>query len=201
MRRRYGMDRRETAMSFGHPQPDRRRLAPLPENLFREPIDFLIADHARIRTACDELKALAQSEFGNVSIVQQLLTFLARDLASHFGDEEEVLVPRLRQNWPSANRIELERILNRLQTQHRHDLALSGRLLPFLSRMIAGKSVGDSKNFADDASSLAASLRRNLAWEEEALLHPARHHLSGADLTAIGRAMAARRGVAYPEPD
>jgi hemerythrin-like domain-containing protein len=49
------------------------------------------------------------------------------------------------------------------------------------------------------ATAFTATMRSHLAWEERVILPLARRRLSTAQAEAIGRRMAARRGVAYPE--
>jgi hypothetical protein len=188
-------------MSTGHSPGRGRQLAPLPENLFRAPIDFLIADHARIRGVCDGLDLLARSEARHVDreAAAQALAFLERDLPRHFRDEEDVLMPQLRRSWPAGGRAALEKNLRSLQQQHRHDTSLSVRLLPLLRRMAAGAPAASEKVFSECCAALTVSLGRNLAWEEGAILRPAARYLSASDLEVLGRAMAARHGIAFPE--
>lgn len=185
-----------------NPAGESMRTAPLPENLFREPIDFLIADHARIRTVCNGIECLKRGDSRpyESDVAARCVEFLERDLINHFRDEEEDLAPHLRQQWPVGDRDQLERNLHALVHQHRHDHFLSLRTLPLLPQIAAGAGQSE-KELAVYAVSLIASLRRNLAWEEEAILRPARSHLSEADLAILGRRMSTRRGVGYPEFD
>jgi Hemerythrin HHE cation binding domain len=188
-------------MSTGHSPGHGRQLAPLPENLFRAPIDFLIADHARIRRVCDGLDLLAHSEARQIDpeAAALALAFLEQDLPRHFRDEEDFLVPQLRRSWPAGGRAALERNLHSLQQQHRHDTSLSVRILPPLRRMAAGSPATTEREFSECCAALTVSLGRNLAWEEDAILRPAARYLSTRDLETLGRAMAARHGVAFPE--
>lgn len=178
-------------------------MAPLPENLFRAPIDYLIADHARIRRICDSLDLLARGEARQIDrqVAAFSLAFLEHELPRHFRDEEEFLVPQVRRSWPPGDLAALEKNLYSLQQQHRHDTSLSLRLLLPLRRMAAGSAAGTEKEFAESCAALTVALRRNLAWEEEAILRPAARHLGASDLEALGRAMAMRHGVAFPEFD
>ncbi|MFM9842311.1 MAG: hemerythrin domain-containing protein [Dongiaceae bacterium] len=178
-----------------------RQLAPLPENLFRAPIDFLIADHARIRAMCDGLDLLARGteQHADPDATAPIAAFLERDLPSHFRDEEDVLAPQLRRSWTAGGQAVLESDLQRLQEQHRHDTALSRRLMPVLRQLAAGALAAADKEFANRCAAFTVSLRRNLAWEEETILKAAQRHLSASDLDSIGRAMSAGHGVAFPE--
>jgi hemerythrin-like domain-containing protein len=188
-------------MGTGHPLGRGRQLAPLPENLFRAPIDYLIADHARIRAMCDGLDLLARGTEQDADPAAAALTaeFLERDLPSHFRDEEQVLAPQLRRSWPAGGQAVLERDLQRLQEQHRHDTALRLRLLPMLRQLATGALAAEDKEFGARCAAFTVSLRRNLAWEEETILKAAQRHLAASDLNLVGRAMSAAHGVAFPE--
>jgi hemerythrin-like domain-containing protein len=188
-------------MGTGYSPGRGRQLAPLPENLFRAPIDFLIADHARIRAMCDGLDLLARGTEQHADPDAAALTaaFLERDLPRHFRDEEDVLVPQLRRSCQAGGPAVLERDIQRLQEQHRHDTALRLRLLPMLHRLAAGAPAAEDKEFGARCAAFTVSLRRNLAWEEETILKAAQRHLSSSDLNLVGRAMSAARGVVFPE--
>jgi hemerythrin-like domain-containing protein len=188
-------------MGTGHPLGRGRQLAPLPENLFRAPIDYLIADHARIRAMCDGLDLLAHGieQRADPDAAAHTAAFLELDLPRHFLDEEAVLAPQLRRSWPAGGQAVLERDIQRLQEQHRQDTALRLRLLPMLRRHAAGTLAATDKEFGMRCTAFTVSLRRNLAWEEETILKAAQRHLSASDLYLVGRAMSAGHGVAFPE--
>lgn len=163
--------------------------------------NFLIADHARIRAMCDGLDLLARGTEQHFDPDAAALTvaFLERDLPSHFQDEECALAPQLRRSWPAGGEAVLERDLQILQEQHRHDTALRLRLLPMLRRLAAGALAAADKEFATHCAAFTVSLRRHLAWEEETILKAAQRHLSASNLNLVGRAMSAAHGVAFPE--
>ncbi|HEX6093632.1 MAG TPA: hemerythrin domain-containing protein [Dongiaceae bacterium] len=188
-------------MGTGHSPGRGRQLASLPENLFRAPIDYLIADHARIRAMCDGLDLLARGteQHADPDAAAHTAAFLERDLPRHFLDEEAVLAPQLRRTWPASGQAVLERDLQRLQEQHRHDTALRLRLLPILRRLAAGTLAVADKEFGMRCTAFTVSLRRNLAWEEETILKAAQRFLGASVLDRVGRAMSAGHGVAFPE--
>jgi hemerythrin-like domain-containing protein len=82
---------------------------------------------------------------------------------------------------------------------HLDDKQESALLRAGLRQIAAGKEASNPGAFVRAATTFAEALRRHLAWEEERLFPIARKRLSRQDLEAIGRAMAARRGIAYPE--
>jgi hypothetical protein len=177
------------------------RIAPLPENLLREPVDFLLADHARIRAAGACLEELVGGACGETTaaVAAWLRDFLTRDLRDHFADEEQDLLPRLQSGWPANRMAEFDRDSHALQQQHRYIANLAAALLPILPGA-AGPDAAAERNLSERGAALADMLRRVMAWEEETLLAPARRQMSAADREALGRAMAARRGIRYPEP-
>jgi hypothetical protein len=79
------------------PNRPERSIEPLPENLFREPVDCLYADHFRLRAICDQLERLALDEVrGSVcKVARACIDYLERDLPLHIADEEDLL-PLLR---------------------------------------------------------------------------------------------------------
>jgi hemerythrin-like domain-containing protein len=188
-------------MGTGHSPGRGRRLASLPENLFRAPIDYLIADHARIRAMCDGLDLLGRGteQHADPDAAAHTAAFLEWDLPRHFLDEDAVLVPQLRRSWPAGGQAVLERDVQRLLEQHRQDAARRLRLLPMLRRLAAGTLAAVDKDFGMRCTAFTVSLRRHLTWEEETILKAAQRYLGASDLDLVGRAMSAGHGVAFPE--
>ncbi len=107
----------------------------------------------------------------------------------HHADEEEDLFPRLRRLEPG-----LAPLLARLADEHRALERLWARLAP-------GLEAEEGRRDADWRAAAAAWCERSeahVALEDAELLPAARRLLRPGDLEALGRAMAARRGVAYP---
>lgn len=171
----------------------------IPENLYREPIDYLYADHFRQRVLCKRLDEIAGAPDGpEVPRLAAMLTdYLERDLPQHVADEEQELFPRLRARCTPADNIDRAAAL--LAEEHRRDQGLSAQIIVALRRLMRGRRLVDEMAFARLAATFAETQRRHLAWEEALMLALARRRLNAEDLGEIGRAMARRRGAAYPE--
>jgi len=179
-------------------RPAVRAIEPLPENLFREPIDFLHADHFRLRVLCDHLERLAAASAADAeSAATSIADYLDSDFPLHVADEEDDLLPLLRARLsPESGGVE---ILARLGEEHRRDDELRHRLLPELRRAAAGLQPERPDEFDRAAADFVNGVRQHLAWEETSVFPLARRWLTGPDLEAIGRRMATRRGTAYPD--
>jgi hemerythrin-like domain-containing protein len=175
------------------------KIEAIPENLFREPIDYLYADHFRQRVVCKFLDDIAQDpEAGRVpELAVIVLDYLMQDLPQHIADEEKDLFPRLRTRCKPEDQV--ERVLLLLSEEHARDQDVLLALPAGLRSLIAGRPLQRPELFVQAASTFAECQRRHLAWEEGVILPLARKRLGPEDLAGLGRSMAARRGVTYPE--
>jgi hemerythrin-like domain-containing protein len=171
-------------------------LESMPENLLRAPLDFLFADHFRQLLVCNFLDTLAAAERPKESarMAAAARDFLTRDLPLHIADEENELFARLRAKTTPGDRNAA--ILAILAEEHREDMRLAEPLLRGLDQIEGGRIPAAA--FALAVAAFTAMQRRHVSWENHVLLPLARQLLSAPDLEAIGRGMAARRGVAYP---
>ncbi len=179
-------------------RPRTEELGPIPENLFREPVDFLCADHFRRRVICRFLDEIALDPDGPdvARLASVALDYIEHDYLLHVADEERDLFALLRKRCVPEDR--LDTILSVLSEEHERDRELSLLLTAGLRSLAAGKPLQQSDEFAHLAPAFAEGQRRHLAWEEAVVFPLARVRLSQTDLDSIGRSMAARRGVAYP---
>jgi len=176
-----------------------KEIEAIPENLFREPIDYLFADHYRQRIVCKHLDQIAFDPGTDqvAKLAEVVLDYLERDLPLHIADEEQDLFPRLRARCGSEDRI--EGILTQLSEEHARCQELGLHLSAGLRRLAEGHSSTQEDAFLEVASTFAETQRRHFALEERSVLPLARERLSPSDLAELGRSMAARRGAAYPE--
>lgn len=170
----------------------------LPENLFREPIDCLYAEHFRLQTVCDRLDQLSSEDVtdGARQIAHAIIAYLEQELPRHIADEEDLL-PLLRIRCGPAD--DIDAALAALDDEHRNETHLCKALLPQLHRLAAGPPREELAEIRGQLSAIAGSIRHHLAQEERLILPLARRRLLPSDICAIGRRMAARRGVTYPE--
>jgi hemerythrin-like domain-containing protein len=171
----------------------------IPENLFREPIDYLFADHYRQRIICKHLDQIAFDPGADqiARLAEVVLEYLERDLPLHIADEEQDLFPRLRDRCEPEDRI--EGILTQLTEEHARCQELGLHLSAGLRRLAEGHPSTNEDAFLEAASTFAENQPRHFGLEERVTLPLARKRLLPSDLEELGRSMAARRGAAYPE--
>lgn len=175
------------------------KIEAIPENLFREPVDYLYADHFRQRVVCGLLDEIADDhEAARVpEIAGLVLDYLLRDLPQHVADEEQDLFPRLRARCRPED--EVERILMLLSEEHARDQEVVLALPAGLRSLVEGRPLPQPELFVQAASTFAECQRRHLAWEEGVIFPLARKRLQPDDLAELGRNMAARRGLSFPK--
>ena len=175
------------------------KIEAIPENLFREPVDYLYADHFRQRVVCGLLDEIADDhEAARVpEIAGLVLDYLLRDLPQHVADEEQDLFPRLRARCRPED--EVERVLMLLSEEHARDQEVVLALPAGLRSLVEGRPLRQPELFVQAASTFAECQRRHLAWEEGVIFPLARKRLQPDDLAELGRNMAARRGLSFPK--
>lgn len=166
---------------------------------FDAPLDVLEACHTHIATQCDTLeKLLAHLHTQGVDeaarqAARAVLNYFDTAAVHHHDDEERNLFPLLElARAPGACDL-AESLTHEHEEQAWLWRALRSQLL----------AVHQGTAATLDAVLLArfvAAQRSHLAFENTHVLPLAREVLDAAALTRLGRAMAARRGVPYPEP-
>lgn len=183
----------------GPSQSPASEIEAIPENLFREPIDYLYADHFRQRVVCKFLDEIAfdPAAPGAARLAVIVRAYLERELPHHIADEEQELFPRLRSRCNPADNT--ERILGMLSEEHRRDGDLCEAVLEGLRALAEGHETSPCAAFPRAAAAFAETQRRHLAWEDDVVLPLARERLTNEDLGEMGRNMAERRGASYPD--
>ncbi len=171
----------------------------IPENLFREPIDFLFADHFRQRCICNALEELTTDpdDPARHRKARGILAYLEHDLPLHVADEEEDLFALLGQRCRRED--ELERITARLAAEHQHDDTYLAAIKFDLGRLTAQQALDNETEFIERVRAFVQAQRLHFAYENATLLPLARLRLTVRDKLQLGRSFAARRGAAYPE--
>lgn len=179
----------------GHRERLIEEIEAIPENLLREPLDYISSDHFRQRTICKFLDDIAfdptRSEVAHLAAI--VLTYLEQDLPHHIADEEQNLFPRLRERCLDSDKV--DRLLAVLSEEHAKDDHLCTEILVGLRALSNGQNTRVDAGFVRAAAAFAETQRRHLAWEDEVLLPLARQRLTAEDLRDMGRSLAARRGV------
>ncbi|HQS99742.1 MAG: hypothetical protein B7Y26_11075 [Hydrogenophilales bacterium 16-64-46] len=165
---------------------------------FDAPLDVLEACHARIAAQCDTLeKLLAHLPLrGADAQAQQAARAVMRyfDVAAvhHHDDEERNLFPLLE----AANAPGACELVEALTLEHDEQARLWRSLRSQLAAIAAGAGTVLDPVWL---GRFVASQRVHLAFENAHVLPLARAVLDPATLVRLGLAMAARRGVAYPD--
>lgn len=162
---------------------------------FDDPIGVLEACHGRVLKHCATLMALvthlAEQGLDDAAqeAAQQIHRYFSTAGQHHHEDEEQDLFPILR-NKNAA----IAALISQLETEHRQFESLWSRLEPLLAKP---ESITDLMAFTQLATEYDNAYQHHVALENTQLLPKARQLLSTAEQTTLGKAMAARRGVAY----
>lgn len=178
---------------------ERFAIEKIPENLLREPLNYLVSDHFRQTRVCGNIEHLLEAASGALEQdgLGNLLGFLETDFLDHMADETEFLFPRLRERCVPEDAA--DPILGSVTRGHENDRLLASELTEALRKVVARGDQTEADRLARIAVALIESLRSHLPLEDDRLLPLARKRLTDADLDALGRSMAARRGIPYPD--
>lgn len=170
-----------------------------PAGLLRSPLDYIFADHFRQRSLCRILAELAQQQQQlDKEMAAAALGYMRTDFGLHVIDEEKDLFPLLRRRRQRQDR--MNDILGSLSAEHVADAIDANRII---AALVAALDENDPVPLDDAARALmttfAANERRHLTTENAIVLPLARARLTTGDLETLGRHMAVRRGIDYPE--
>jgi len=173
-------------------------IEPISPELMAEPLDFFFAEHFRHRQLCRLIDRLGATVFFDADPIAEVVDFLRFEAPIHIIDEEEDLFPLLRRRCQPED--ELENVLGVLSAEHRADAMLGRAVRTHLEHCLDTRSApGASLEGRRDLAAFAAQERRHLALENAVVLPIARLRLTPADLTGLGRRLAARRGMMLAE--
>ncbi len=179
-----------TGKGAGHQRGD--TLGPTDPRLLGNPLDFIAEDHLRERQICAEMDQLAKSRPNDPDLLADILNFLTEELPMHLADEEQDLFPMMIARCDAED--EIERVISRLQGDHRHAKADTDMLTQALRAAHEAQTPID-----DDAairlSDFAGKARRHLILENAVILPIARKRLKPRDLDQMRANMMARRGL------
>jgi len=171
----------------------------IPRELLHEPLDWFFAEHYRHRQLCRMIEEVAASPTFNAGRISQIIDFIRYDLALHIIDEEEDLFPLLRRRALPED--EIENVLGRLSAEHRTDATQSQVVRERLeAALIAQRAPALDPEVKSVLLTFARHELRHLALENAVVLPIARLRLTAADLAALSRRLAARRGLVLETP-
>lgn len=172
---------------------------PLDLRLLGRPLDFITAEHYRLRAALTQLDWLARGSMGDGrrKLAKALLRYFVEDYALHVADEETDFFPLLRQRCAGDGAFLAS--LETLAGEHRDDVARLAAVVAGLRGLTEAAQRDEiSPDFAAGARAYTEALRRHIAWENAVLMPVARARLQSADLRRLAQRFAARRGVSPP---
>jgi hemerythrin-like domain-containing protein len=165
-------------------------LTSIDPGLLAAPIDYLHAVHLREREVCAMLDRIADLGRASGTETKPIMSFLSDELPLHLEDEETDLFPLLQARCSEED--EIDRLLKRLSTDHRHadfDTPRITAILQGATPEIEPTACAALHRYADHA-------RRHLILENAILLPFARLRLNAGDLSRLHAGTARRRGIA-----
>ncbi len=176
-----------------------------PDHGFNEPLGLLSDCHRRIERFLDGLiRILDESGGASLNDVQRrgleaALEYFAKAAPRHTADEEDSLFPLMRQSDDPEVRAAMQK-LDALEADHREADAAHAAVDEIGRRWLKGDALPPDER--DRLRGLLHSLRelyrRHIAVEDNEVFPLAGRVLTGAQLAAVGREMARRRGL---DPD
>ena len=131
-------------------------------------------------------------------MIAAALRFLKTDFGLHIIDEEEDLFPLLRRRTPPGDR--LNEVMGELSLEHADAKPAADQIIEGLAASLAAPEDRPNTPVSQDLlTRFAANERRHLVAENAIILPLARAHLRPDDLRTLGKRMAARRGLDFPE--
>ena len=175
---------------------DTARLSP---RQFDDPIAFIRQEHDRQCEMCDQLENMvnALDQPPDLNLIESIRSFLAEDLNRHIQDEELDLFPVLAQRC-KTNQV-VDDILYQLGAEHELDRGLIDPILEEITVLIESKTAENPTRLARSVRAFVETQYRHLTWENRVVLPLADRELTAGDKQAIGRSMAARRGLKLPD--
>ncbi|MCW5605690.1 MAG: hemerythrin domain-containing protein [Burkholderiales bacterium] len=165
---------------------------------FDHPLEMLMACHERITMQCETLARLAGHlpVHGCDAQAQQAASNVMRYFDSagrhHHEDEELDLLPRMLAAARGQNAERVALLAARIRQDHAEMARLWEILREPLENIAHG---GDAMLDTDAVDRFCTAYRAHMALEEENLIPLAESLLAAVDLAALGKDMAARRGV------
>ena len=183
------------------------RVGQRPDHGFDEPLGLLSDCHRRIERFLGVLVTIAGARRGRPlpaadrQALEHALEYFATAAPRHSADEEESLFPRLRASAAPEARAAMA-AMDRLEAEHRA-ADEHHRVVDRLGRrwLEAGSlEEGAVALLLEHLVALERLYGAHIRLEDSELFPAAGRVLTGADLEAIGREMAARRNVPYQPP-
>ena len=177
--------------------PDRSLLGvittPLPLSQLAHPLDYLLAEHMRLRAVCSLLRYAGETCELEAKHARAVTEFITHFLPLHREDEECDLFPAV---LKSARRDdELVQTISNLEVDHHRMTIMQGEIVRSLACSSDRDVISLSASTARMLCSFADAERRHVAIENGIVLAIARTRIHAKGLAEIAQAMTARRGL------
>ena len=172
-----------------------RRLlsAPIALHLLDTPLDYIFAEHMRLRAVCARLRQFAEDGLLDCADADLIRRHLEIDLADHCLDEERDLFPLLQKYARGVD--DLQDTLAQLAIDHQQMQAMQGDVLKVLDHGANARAVALTEADGAVLNRYAELEQRHIAIEDGIVLAIARIRLSPRHLAEMTTSMKARRGL------
>ena len=170
-----------------------QHLEPLPTDLLRKPLDYVLADHLRQRLLCVLCEQLADAKLLDTDIAEEVVAYLKTDMVVHVIDEEQDLFPLIRRRAQEED--DIEEALGQLSGEHAGVEDLVQAITVELEGSLGISSQSLSDDLRQGLRDFAKNERLHLALENAIIMPLAKVRLTERDLKELAARMAARRGI------
>lgn len=179
-------------------------LGPTKQSSFAQPLSLLSECHRRIERFLHDMSGVVNSRRGgdlddaDRSTLSGAIKYFSEAAPRHTADEEESLFPRLRSVNGEQVKLAIEEI-ERLEADHDRADACHAEANALANRWLAEGVLdsADANRLAGLLGTLAAIYQDHIAIEDARVFPAAGAALPAHELEAIGREMAARRGLDF----
>ncbi len=159
------------------------------------PVEHMLADHIRVRIACDLLEYLARRPAAaGRRLPAALGRFFRHDFARHCDEEDNDFLPLLERRLAAGGLTDGSP--NQLRAGHAAARNSLRFIVPLLEDLAMGQEIADLAVSRTVIESFVKSVRRHLAWEDDILARLADTHLTMSDLETLAAGVARRRNGA-----
>ena len=169
-----------------------QHLEPLPRELLRKPLDYILADHLRQRVLSVLCEKLAATEQLDTSIAREVVAYLKTDMVVHVIDEEQDLFPLIRRRAQKED--DIEAALGQLSGEHASEQDLARAITAGLEEALGEPDAPLDEKLRSALRDFAHNERQHLALENATIMPLAKLRLTERDLNDLAARMAARRG-------
>ncbi|MEF9996711.1 MAG: hemerythrin domain-containing protein [Burkholderiaceae bacterium] len=171
---------------------------------FDDALEIWLACHERVQRFCALMARLNQhlaihgADTDAQITANSIRRYFNEAAPRHHEDEEIDLFPSLQARMPADKYAALAPTLASIEEDHQIAAGIWSELNATLVRIEAGEKILLNPALLDRWTGL---YQHHIVAEEQVVMPHLKRHLSKADWQRIGRSMAARRGVAWPDPD